>query len=263
MRYRIGFIGAGKVAWHLAPALAKSGQEIIQVISRSALSAQKLGDRLSCQHSNNITDLIKDAEILFLTVPDHSLIEIINDISDYRGLVIHTSGTFSPLRFACQKYKHGGLYPLQTFTIGRTIDMSTVPVFVEGSEPAVARMIQGIAEGFTSKVYEMSFEERRWMHLAAVWANNFSNFMLTEAYRILKLRGQDPVWLEPLIRETFDKALVITPGRAQTGPAIRNDDITIRKHLDMLTDQPDMQELYRMITHSIRESETKTNIPGT
>ncbi len=262
MRYRIGFIGAGKVAWHLAPALAKSGQEIIQVISRSALSAQRLGEMLNCPHSNNITDLIKEAEILFLTVPDHSLIEIINEISDYRGLVVHTSGTFSPLRFACQKYKHGGLYPMQTFTIGRTIDMGNVPVFVEGSEPAVSGIIRGIAEGFTSRVYEMSFEERRWMHLAAVWANNFSNFMLTEAFRILSLRGQDPAWLEPLIRETFDKALAISPGRAQTGPAIRNDDITIRKHLDMLADQPDMQELYRMITHSIRESETKTNIPG-
>jgi predicted short-subunit dehydrogenase-like oxidoreductase (DUF2520 family) len=261
MRYRIGFIGAGKVAWHLAPALAKSGQEIVQVISRSALSAQKLGDRLGCQHSNNITDLFKDAEILFLTVPDHSLIEIINDISDYRGLVIHTSGTFSPLRFACQKYKHGGLYPLQTFTIGRSIEMSTVPVFVEGSEPAVARIIYGIAEGFTSRVYEMSFEERRWMHLAAVWANNFSNFMLSEAYRILNLRGHDPAWLEPLIRETFDKAIMIGPGRAQTGPAIRCDDITLRKHLDMLTNEADMQEMYRLISTSIRESKPKTNTP--
>ncbi len=263
MGYRIGFIGAGKVAWHLAPALTRSGHEVIQVISRSAVSAQRLGDRLNCLHSNRITDLVKDAEILFLTVPDHALIEIINDISDYRGLVVHTSGTFSPLRFACQKYKHGGLYPLQTFTIGRPIDLSEVPVFIEGSEPAVVEVIRGLAEGFTKQVLDLSFEERRWIHLAAVWANNFTNFMLTEAYGIMNQRLQNPEWLAPLIRETFEKALSISPERAQTGPAIRTDDITIQKHMNMLADQPDRQELYRLITNLIIATRTKSNISGT
>jgi predicted short-subunit dehydrogenase-like oxidoreductase (DUF2520 family) len=156
MKYRIGFIGAGKVAWHLAPALAQSGNHVLQVISRSPLGAQKLADRLGCRYTDRIADLDKDLQVIFLTVPDHALIDIISDISDYRGIVVHTSGTSSPMRFACQKYKHGGLYPLQTFTIGRPVDMSKIPVFIEGSEPEVTQIIRNLAEGFTSEVYELS-----------------------------------------------------------------------------------------------------------
>jgi predicted short-subunit dehydrogenase-like oxidoreductase (DUF2520 family) len=252
MSYRISFIGAGKVASHLAPALANAGNQIIQIISRSELSAQKIGERIGCHYSSSITDLDKSVDILFLTVPDHSLIGLINDISDYRGLVIHTSGTFSPLRFACQKYKHGGFYPLQTFTMGRQIEMNTVPVFIEGSEPSVTEKIRGLAHGITPLVYEMSFEERRWLHLAAVWANNFSNHMLSEAYKLLEVRGLDPECLTPLIKETFEKALAIGPEKAQTGPAVRQDDLTIKKHLDMLKNFHNHQELYRLITDSIR-----------
>jgi len=251
MGYRIGFIGAGKVAWHLAPALQQSGNRVAQVISRSPMSAQKLAGRLNCGFSDRISELDKELQVIFLTVPDHSLVEIINEISDYRGIAVHTSGTFSPLRFACQKYKYGALYPLQTFTIGRAVDMSQVPVFIEGSEPSVTRTIRSLAEGFTSKVQEISFEEKRWIHLAAVWANNFSNHMLAQAYKILEKRGLQPEILEPLIRETFQKALDIGPVKSQTGPAIRMDRITIRKHLEMLAKEPGMQDLYREISESI------------
>ena len=255
MSYRIAFIGAGKVAWHLAPALAGSGHRIVQVISRSALSAQRLGDKLNAEWSDKIQDLQKSADILFLTVPDHRLLEIIHDISDYRGLVIHTSGTFSPLRFACQKYKHGALYPLQTFTIGRKVNLQEVPVFIEGSEPSVTARIREIAEGISTRVYEMTFEERRWLHLAAVWANNFSNFMIHEAGRLLESRGHPFSYLEPLVKETFEKALDLGPAKSQTGPAIRNDEITIRKHIEMLKDQPAMQVLYHQVTDAIRNPE--------
>jgi predicted short-subunit dehydrogenase-like oxidoreductase (DUF2520 family) len=259
MSYRISFIGAGKVASHLAPALSSAGNKIVQIISRSELSAQVIGERIGCQYSSSIVDLDKTVDILFLTVPDHSLIQLINDISDYRGLVIHTSGTFSPLRFACQKYKHGGLYPLQTFSAGRKIDMSQVPVFIEGSEPSITAKIRELAEGITKKVYEMSFEERRWLHLAAVWANNFSNHMLAEAFKILDYKGLDPEWLTPLVRETFEKALAIGPEKAQTGPAVRQDDLTLKKHMDMLKDFPIHQELYKVISNSVRFPEPVIN----
>jgi len=258
MSYRISFIGAGKVASHLAPALHKAGNKIVQIISRSELSAQMIGERIGCQYSSSILDLDKSVEILFLTVPDHNLIHLINDISDYRGLVIHTSGTFSPLRFACQKYKHGGLYPLQTFTTGRPVEMSKVPVFIEGSDPSITQKIRELAGGFTSYVYELNFEDRRWLHLAAVWANNFSNHMLEEAYKILNFKELDPNLLAPLIRETMEKALAIGPSKAQTGPAVRQDELTLKKHMDMLKDFPGHQALYKLVSDSIRFPEPIT-----
>ncbi|MFH0760538.1 MAG: Rossmann-like and DUF2520 domain-containing protein [Bacteroidota bacterium] len=251
MDLRIGFIGAGKVAWHLAPALAQSGNSVVQVISRSLTGAHKLADRLGCRYSDRISDLNKDIQILFLTVPDHALIDILNGISDYRGIVVHTSGTFSPMRFACQKFRLGGLYPLQTFTIGRPVDMSKVPVFIEGSDPEVTQIIRTLAKGFSSEIYELSCEDRKWIHLAAVWANNFSNHMLSQAFRILETRGQTGKILGPLIRETYNKALEIGPEKAQTGPASRQDGNTVGKHLEMLEGDPDLQKLYRRISESI------------
>jgi predicted short-subunit dehydrogenase-like oxidoreductase (DUF2520 family) len=252
MAYRISFIGAGRVAWHLAPALKKSGHRIIQVISRSALSAQKLGERLGCDHTDSIARFDKDVQILFLTVPDHALIELINDISDYRGIVVHTSGTFSALRFACQKYKYGGMYPLQTFSIGRSLDMSTVPVFVEGCEPAVTEILVGLAKGFTTEVNVVGHEERRWMHLAAVWSNNFTNHMIANAYGIMNEHSLPVKWLEPLLRETFSKAIDIGPIRAQTGPAVRHDAGTLKKHVDLLSYSQELQVLYKRISDSIQ-----------
>jgi len=240
------------VAWHLAPALKNSGNRIVQVISRSALSAQKLGDRVGCEHTDKISKLDKDIQILFLTVADHALVELINDISDYRGIVVHTSGTFSALRFACQKYKHGGMYPLQTFSIGRPLDLSQVPVFIEGSEPMVADVLIKLASGFSNEVHMVTHEERRWMHLAAVWSNNFANHMIANSYGIMNDHSLPVKWLEPLIVETFTKALELGPLKAQTGPAIRHDLATLKKHVDLLSYSQELQVLYKRISDSIQ-----------
>lgn len=256
MSYRIGFIGAGRVAWHLAPALKNSGNRILQVISKSALSAQKLGDLVGCEHTDKITKLDRDIQILFLTVADHSLVELINDISDYRGIVVHTSGTFSSIRFACQKYKYGGMYPLQTFSIGRPLDLSNVPVFIEGCEPAVTEVLVNLASGFSSEVHVVGHEERRWMHLAAVWSNNFTNHMLANAYDIMNEHSLPVKWLEPLIRETFNKAIELGPLKSQTGPAVRHDQLTIKKHVDLLSYSQELQVLYKRISDSIQNVST-------
>jgi predicted short-subunit dehydrogenase-like oxidoreductase (DUF2520 family) len=256
MSYRIGFIGAGRVAWHLAPALKNSGHRILQVISKSALSAQKLGDRVGCEHTDKITKLDRDIQILFLTVADHALVDLINDISDYRGIVVHTSGTFSSMRFACQKYKYGGMYPLQTFSIGRPVDLLNVPVFIEGCEPSVTEVLVNLASGFSREVHMVGHEERRWMHLAAVWSNNFTNHMLTNAYGIMNEHSLEVKWLEPLIRETFIKAIELGPVKSQTGPAVRRDQLTIKKHVDLLSYSQELQVLYKRITDSIQSTTT-------
>ncbi|MFO7616128.1 MAG: Rossmann-like and DUF2520 domain-containing protein [Bacteroidales bacterium] len=261
MSHRIGFIGAGRVAWLLAPAFQAAGHQVGQVISRSAISAGKLGERLHCRHSNRITDLDKELEVIFLTVPDQVLTEVINDISDYRGLVVHTSGTFSSLNFACQKYRYGYLYPLQTFTVGRPIDLSDVPVFIEGSDPESAEKIQQLAKCLTNNIFTVSHDEKRRLHLAAVWASNFTNHLLAVAFRLMGDKGLPREWLYPLIRETFEKALAVGPERSQTGPAARQDELTIRKQMHQLSSSPELQELYRQLSDSILRQVT-SNLPG-
>jgi predicted short-subunit dehydrogenase-like oxidoreductase (DUF2520 family) len=252
--YRIAFIGAGKVAWHLAPALKNAGHAIVQVISRSALSAQRLADRVGCDFTDKIKDLDLEVDILFLTVPDHTLVEIIHDISNYRGLVIHTSGTFSTMRFTCQKYKYGCMYPVQTFTQKRNLDLSQVPLLIEGSEPAVTERISLLARDVSSRVFEVNTENRRNVHLAAILANNFTNHFLFQSYKILAGKNLPVSWIEPLIRETYEKAIEMGPEKAQTGPAIRNDENTINKHMELLSYNPELQEIYRLISNSIKHS---------
>jgi predicted short-subunit dehydrogenase-like oxidoreductase (DUF2520 family) len=251
MSLQLGFIGAGNVAWHLAPALAQSGNSIVQVISRSLSGAQRLADHLGCTASDSFSDLNGEIQVLFLTVPDQALPDIFQAIRDYTGIVVHTSGTFSMDGRSQGIRRYGGFYPLQTFTMGRPLDLSRIPVFIEGSDPEVTLTIRQLAEELTNQVYEASQDDRKWLHLAAVWANNFSNHMLAQSLRILQMRGQPVRLLEPLIRETYGKALEMGPQQAQTGPAIREDITTIGKHLEMLDEYPDLKELYRMISESI------------
>ena len=251
MSLQLGFIGAGNVAWHLAPALAQSGNSIVQVISRSLSGAQRLAGHLGCTASDRVSDLNCEIQVLFLTVPDHALPDIFQAIHGYTGIAVHTSGTFSMDGRSPRIRRFGGFYPLQTFTIGRPLDLSRIPVFIEGSDPDVTRTIRQLAEGLTDQVYEASPDDRKWIHLAAVWANNFSNHMFAQSLRILEIRGQPMRLLEPLIRETYEKALQMGPQQAQTGPAKREDITTIGKHLEMLEEYPDLKELYRMISESI------------
>ncbi len=252
MSLQLGFIGAGKVAWHLAPALARSGNSIVQVISRTLFGAQRLANHLGCTASDCVSDLDKEIQVLFLTVPDHALPGILEKIRGYTGIAVHTSGTFSLDGNSLQISRFGGFYPLQTFTDGRPLDLSGIPVFIEGSDPDVTLTIRKLAEGLTNQVYEASQDDRKWLHLAAVWANNFSNHMLAQSLRILEMRGKPMELLEPLIRETYEKAVEMGPKQSQTGPAIRSDDTTIVKHLEMLEEYPDLKGLYRMISESIR-----------
>ncbi len=261
MSYSIGFIGAGKVATLLAPAFQLAGHRIDQVISRSAISAERLGHQLHCRNSNQIADLDLELEILFLTVPDEALPELIHDISHFRGLVIHTSGSFSPAHFACQKYPYGYLYPLQTFTIGRQVNLSEIPVFIEGSDPTSEGIIRQLAMCLTDKVFKISPEDKLRLHLAAVWACNFTNHLLAIALKLMDEKGLPREWLYPVIRETFEKALALSPERSQTGPAVRQDETTIRSQLQQLSSKPEWFDLYRLLNQSII-SIVKSNSAG-
>jgi len=252
MSYRIGFIGAGRVAWHLAPALKNSGQQIVQVISRSLSSAKKLGDRAGCSYSDDLRQLDHTIEILFLTVGDDALVNLIGEIADFKGMVVHTSGTFPSMAFQTSKLRFGVFYPLQTFTMERPLDMSGVPVFIEGCDPAAAGMLTELASGFSCEIHHVTEEERKWIHLAGVWASNFTNHMLGNAYDIMNNHSLPVQWLRPLIQETFEKALVLDPKPSQTGPAIRHDQNTLASHLNMLSYSIELKELYDRISRSIQ-----------
>lgn len=250
--YNIACIGAGRVASHLLPALQQAGQNIVTVVSRSISSARRLADITGSGCSDDISSIDPGLDILFLTVPDHALPGIFNQINWFRGIVVHTSGSYSIDDPEVLNLQHGCFYPLQSFTINRSLNFNTIPVFVEGSDETVANVLINLARLITGRVYRLNSDNRAILHLAAVFANNFTNHMLTISEEILERSGLGRDVMHDLIRETFERFIEGSPAASQTGPAVRGDHPTIEKHLKLLSFSGEFKELYQFLTDSIQ-----------
>ncbi len=240
------------MASHLLPALCKAGHKIVQVISRSIVSAQSLAEPLGAQYSSSVISLNPDIDLLFLIVPDDVLPDIINEISWFRGIVVHTSGSLPLSSFNSVNYPNGILYPLQTFTKHRQLDFRSIPIFIEGSNETVLTLLREVSEQISNEVYELGSEQRAHLHLAAVFANNFTNYLFTAADEVLRTAGIERGVLNSLIRETLEKAIDPGPVTSQTGPAIRGDIATLKKHLNLLSFSTELREVYQCLTTSIQ-----------
>jgi predicted short-subunit dehydrogenase-like oxidoreductase (DUF2520 family) len=146
---------------------------------------------------------------------------------------------------------YGVLYPLQTFSFGKTVDFSQVPIAVEASSPEIAKQLEALAHKLSPKIVQMSSEQRLVLHIAAVFACNFSNHVFAIAQELLESKDIPFDYLRPLISETAAKVQQALPSEVQTGPAIRKDEKILQKHLDFLKDQPQLQEIYRLLSQSI------------
>jgi len=251
--FNISCIGAGNVAGHLLPALFEAGHNIEQVISRSVGPGESLAKKVNAVFSKDVSDLNPGIEILFLTVPDHVLPDMISKLSGFKGIVTHTSGSVPLNCFSRVHYPNGVLYPLQTFSSSREIDFNNIPIFIEGSDTRVLSVLSEISNQISSKVSELNSEQRAYLHLAAVFANNFPNHLITIAKDILQERGLEPALVNDLIRETFEKAIDTGATGTQTGPAVRGDIPTIKKHLKLLSFSTEFQSVYQYLTRSIQE----------
>lgn len=256
MSLNIGFAGAGNVAWHLAPALENMGIKITHVYNRSSKSGTLLVKRLyqgEFISEPNFTAL--NLDILFLCVPDDAIESLADEIKvDNNTIVVHTSGPQS-LDILSYRFKRAGVfYPLQTFSKNKKVDFQDIPLLIEGSDSSTENLLLGIAKKLSSQTKRVGSTERKYVHLSAVFACNFSNHMLYIAEGILKEKGQNLQILYPLISETINKALEVGPAGAQTGPARRQDLRTLDKHLDMLNKDEEVAEIYRLISQHILDT---------
>lgn len=250
----ISFIGAGNVAWHLAQALEDAGHSILQVYSRDVLHAKELTRHLYDTQAVNALDFSQSAaELFIIAVPDDAVFDIVeHTIFPAHAVVCHTSGTL-PLT-TLRKFPHRGVfYPLQTFSKHRRMDMQKVPFCLEASNDPTEEILVALAQSISKTVYLVSSEERKVLHIGAVFACNFTNHLIALSKEILEKEGLEFSLLKPLIEETLAKALTVTdPATVQTGPAIRGDEHTIQQHLRYLKDNPLQQKLYKLLTESIQ-----------
>ena len=253
---KIGIVGSGNVASHLTRALIKAGYSIAGICSRKLSHAETLLEEMDSLTQTAIaTDHIENllpTDILILAINDDSIQDIAQVLGKItpNSCVFHTSGSTS-LKVLSEYLPHCGvLYPLQTFSKDRRVKFSSVPFFIEASNKKTLDLISSIAYNISERVVEMNSEQRRRMHLAAVFACNFVNHCYVLAEQEMIKCGLDFELLLPLIDETTSKVHRLSPQQAQTGPAIRNDKRIINLHKALLG-QPE-QEIYQLFSDNIQ-----------
>ena len=259
---RIVLIGSGNLATNLGKALARVGQQVVQVYSYTQSHAQELADSLNNLYSeevvtatNDLQQVVADADVYVFSVKDSALESLIPQVGARatKGLFLHTAGSIPMDIFKEHVKKYGVLYPMQTFSKAREVDFFQIPVFVEGCNVQVESTIAELAKSVSNKVSLADSEQRKYLHLSAVFACNFVNHCYAISSRLLTEHGLSFEAMYPLIRETESKAHEMLPEYAQTGPAVRFDENVMNRHLQLLGEHPQWQELYEKMSQSIHQ----------
>lgn len=249
---KISLIGAGNVAWHLGKVFLQNGLQITQVWSRTEDHARELGEELNCAYTSNYNEIESDTDLFIITVSDDAIEEVSEKLPERSVPVVHTSGG-TPLEVLKGKgYEHYGIfYPLQTLSKNQAVDFSQVPLSLECSDKEFEENLKFIANKVSEKVFFLDSEQRRVVHVAAVFACNFSNYMYMVAEDILSKNDISSEVLKPLIMETAEKVQSHLPAEVQTGPAVRKDLKVIENHKDFLKNEEKYREIYNLLTENI------------
>lgn len=237
----------------MAMQLERVGHHVMEIYSRDMERAQAFASLFYTvvpQDHLDFTD--SGADIFMLCLPDDALDKVLPYLQvPPDSIVVHTAGSRSLEVLQGYDFAPGVFYPLQSLTKGKAIDFSDVPLLIEAEDEDTTTRLLKLASTLSKRVEVISSDERAVLHVAAVFASNFSNHMLHLASNIVEAEGLPFNLLHSLIVETVNKSLAIGPGAAQTGPAIRGDVKTIDKHLDYLAPNPDLWRLYQLLSQSI------------
>lgn len=258
----IALIGAGNVATHLGKALKQAGYKIIQLFSRTISSASELAEKLQCPYVTDLNLVTSNADIYLVSVKDDALDKVIPQLvkQNPNALFLHTSGSTSMNVWEGYVKRYGVLYPLQTFSKRFVVDFKTVTFYVEAVDPTDLDIVRQMAYSLSENVYETDSEQRLYVHLAAVFACNFSNHMYAIAYKLLQEKGLSFVPLLPLVDETVRKIHQLNPVGAQTGPARRWDRMIMNKHESLLKTCPAIADIYKKVSESIHSYAIKEDL---
>lgn len=222
-------VGKGNVATHLHKAFSN-----INTINLTQISSRKL-------------DTVPKADVTIIAVSDDAIAKVSSKISN--PFVVHTSGSFA-LKSLKNKTRKGVFYMLQTFSKDKKVDFSDVPFCLEAENEKDLLLLKKLANLIGKNVYQINSEQRKALHVAAVFVNNFTNHLYKIGEDICEENNVPFKILHPLIKETSEKIKELSPEKAQTGPAIRNDKKTIKNHLDLLNKE--QQKIYTILTKSIQ-----------
>lgn len=243
----ITLIGSGNVATHLGLALKKNGFNIKQVYSKVLKNAEKLSLILEAKAINKLEKLT-DSDLTILSVSDNAIEKILKNIKDRP--IVHTSG-YTGINIFNKKFNNCGvIYPLQTLNKEVSLEFSETPLCIEANNPIFEKKITKLAYSISKHIIALDSEKRKSIHIAAVFASNFTNHMLSIAYDLLKEKNIDFSILLPLVNQSIKKIKNNNPKDVQTGPAKRKDINIINHHLHDIKNTR-IKKIYKTITDSI------------
>ena len=251
MTYSVAIIGTGNVAQYLTHFLSQLNTvELVGVCGRNGERVNELAHEAGCNACTQISEVTPTADFYFLAVSDDAVNQVVEQMPHVKGTVLHTSGSLS-LSVLNRFARHGVYYPLQTFSKNKHVHPSDVTLCIEGSDQKTAEDIKDtLAHGYRGVAFVNS-EKRKILHLAAVFARNFTNHMFSISHDLLEENDLSFDLLYPLVKETVDKAFTQNPNTAQTGPAVRNDESTLEKHRVLLSQNEQVKKLYNSLSQSI------------
>lgn len=254
--HKVVIIGCGNVAWHFAKQLTQSTDYSVSVYNhRSNPALRAFSSRLGCKTSSTLERIESDASVYLICVADRFVSEASQYIRCDRrdALVAHTSGTLEPDVIRSVGGTAAVIYPLQSFSAKDDLDWKNLPLIVEAESSAAKKKAMAFARQLSGKVKSAAKGERLRLHLSAVLVNNFVNALYVSAADLLAADGQikDFELLQPLLQKTVDKAISLGPRAAQTGPARRGDTLVQKRHLQLLRDNKQLQQLYKDLSRLI------------
>ncbi|MCF8999224.1 Rossmann-like and DUF2520 domain-containing protein [Acinetobacter nectaris] len=259
---RISFIGSGKVATQLATGLFKIGHEVVDIFSPNLQNAQTLADQVLAKPVDSYSLLDQAVELVIIAVKDQAIEQVIQALvacGFVDTCIVHTSGS-THLKVLEKYYRRSGVfYPLQTFSFEKKVDWKTTPIFIEANDHRDMVTLKSVAAEISKEVYLYNSEQRLSLHLAAVFACNFSNYCYDISQQIVEQQGVDFKLLYPLILETANKATHFLPQTVQTGPAVRHDAniLALQESLLQKNEQYEFLKVYELMSEQIQKRHDK------
>ena len=240
-------LGSGNVATHLGKAFKSVNHKILQVWSRNFEHALVLAEELGAAYTSDISSVLPDADLYVVSVSDDHIADVVRSFPHSDKILVHTSGsTEMDIRGIS-----GVFYPLQTFSKHAKVDFDRIPIAVEAIDQGIESCLFALAQSIGSKPFILNSEQRKALHVAAVFACNFTNHLYNVANGILQNQKLSFDLIRPLIDETARKVQNRLPSEVQTGPAIRNDQKILDKHLHFLQGDQTLADLYDKLSQSI------------
>lgn len=253
MEMNVAIIGAGNLATRVALELHHKGVTITQVFSRTVTSALSLARMIGCNYVTKPEKITAAADVYLVSVSDMMVGDVLKHINFNNKLIAHTAGSIPMSDLAPFSKNIGVFYPLQTFSKFRDVNFNRIPFCIEANSTKNEKILTKLAGLISTDVRLINSEQRKQLHLAAVFVSNFVNHMYTVAGEIIAEKNLPFDILRPLISETASKIKSMTPRAAQTGPAVRNDRNVIDMHLEMLNYNPELKKIYSQLSDSIFE----------